>query len=205
MPKPEFRNQPAAREHDLVASLRAAGNFTKLLVILDRAGMTATLSDSTKGFTLFAPDDAAFAQLPAALVAKLTADPAQARAFILPYILSGRLTGGDLTRAASNLGLHDARRQAAQLAGRDSAQTAPRGGLRTFAGTPLQVSNRPDGGAGLTARSDAGLLVIFDAAASAGGTNGWPCCGRVTSADHVMANGVYHVITFTGADGGARR
>lgn len=165
----------------LLERLRAAGNFTKLLLVLDKAGLTDTLSNSTKGLTLFAPDDAAFALLPAVLVAKLTADPVEARAFILPYILSGKLMSKDLP-----------------------ILPPPRDRLKTFAGTTLQVSNK--GG-------EAGLLVIFDAAAmgvggsptGAGSSKGWPCCGRVTSADHLTANGVYHVITFAGADGGVWR
>lgn len=180
-PKPELRSQPTPESRGLIESLRAAGNFTKLLLILDKAELTATLANSTKGLTLFAPDDDAFALLPAVLVAKLTADTATARAFILPYILSGKLTSKDLP-----------------------ILPPPRNRLRTFAGTTLQVSHK--GG-------DAGLIVIFDTAAmgvggsptGAGGSKAWPCCGRVTSADHLTANGIYHVITFAGASGGVWR
>jgi uncharacterized surface protein with fasciclin (FAS1) repeats len=174
MPKPDFRGQSPRESQGLIESLRAAGHFTKLLVILDRAGLTDTLSNSTKGLTLFAPDDAAFALLPAVMVEKLTADPARARAFILPYLLNGKHASKELI------------------------QPAPRARLKTFAGTSLQVSNKG---------SDAGLLVIFDAAQTGVGglPTGWPCCGRVTSGDHLTANGVYHEITFASASGGVWR
>jgi len=154
----------------LVESLRAAGNFTKLLAIMDKAGLTETISASHKGLTLFAPDDDAFALLPAVLVADWNSDPTKARGWILPYILTGKLLSKDFTA------------------------TMPLSRLRTFAGTTLQFSN---GGR-------AGLLVIFDRASmgvggsptGTEGSKGWPCCGRVTSADHLTANGIYHVITF---------
>jgi uncharacterized surface protein with fasciclin (FAS1) repeats len=101
----------------LVASLRATGHFTKLLAVIETAGMTETLSDSTKSLTLFAPDDDAFALLPALLMANLNSDPASARGFILPYILTGKLLSKDLS------------------------PTLPRSRLRTFAGTTLSFSN----------------------------------------------------------------
>ena len=172
--------QPGARQGlateqsgGLVASLRATGHFTKLLALIETAGMTETLSDSTKSLTLFAPDDDAFALLPAVLVSDLNSDPAKARGFILPYILTGKLLTKDL------------------------ASTPSRSRLRTFAGTTLRFSN---------GRGGAGLLVIFDARSSgvggspigagADGSKAWPCCGWIVSADHVTANGIYHVINF---------
>ena len=87
-----FPNQPQT----LIESLRAAGHFTKLIALLDKAGLTDTLSDSTKSFTLFAPDDNAFALLPAVLVADSLADRTKARELLLPYILNGRFASKDL-------------------------------------------------------------------------------------------------------------
>jgi uncharacterized surface protein with fasciclin (FAS1) repeats len=179
--RPGARQSTAPEQNRrLVESLRAAGNFTTLLLVLDKAGLSDTLSNSTKGLTLFAPDDEAFALLPAVLVKRLTADPAEARAFILPYILNGKVMSEDLRILSPRRDL-----------------------LRTFAGTSLQVSNNPGAGAGLTAKDSAGLIVIFDVARRGvgGSPTGWPCCGRVTSADHLTANGVYHEISFASASG----
>jgi uncharacterized surface protein with fasciclin (FAS1) repeats len=39
----------------LIENLRAAGNFTKLLLVLDKADLTATLAARSKTVTLFAP------------------------------------------------------------------------------------------------------------------------------------------------------
>lgn len=178
--RPDAGPGVSAESRGLVESLRASGQFTKLLALIEEAGMTETLSNSTKGLTLFAPDDDAFALLPAVLVADLNSDPVKARGWILPYILTGKLLTKDLIAPV------------------------PHSRLRTFAGTTLQFSNR--GGS-------AGLLIIFNAAASGVGgspigmeaSKAWPCCGRVTSADHFTANGIYHVITFAGTDGGVWR
>ncbi len=58
------------RSKDLVALAQSNGQFTKLSAALKAAGLTATLQG--KGpFTLFAPTDAAFAELPQDAVAEL--------------------------------------------------------------------------------------------------------------------------------------
>jgi hypothetical protein len=177
MPKPDWRSQSRRESRGLVESLREAGNFTKLLVILDKAGLTDTLASPAKTVTLFAPDDDAFALLPAVLLAELTADPAKARQFILPYIVAGKFTGKDLI------------------------PPVPRHRLRTLSGSSLQISKMSDANA---SPQWGGLLVIFDPAQMGvgGSPTGWPCCGRIVSADHLAANGIYHEITFASANGG---
>lgn len=177
MPKPELRVQASAGGRGLIESLRAEGRFTKLLALLDKAGLTETLSDSTNSFTLFAPDDNAFALLPAVRLADLMADPAKAREAILPYILNGRFTSKDLI------------------------PPVPRNKLLTLAGASLQTSRRVPVRKGATDM----LIVLFDTTQLNREERGWPCCGKIVSADHLASNGIYHAITFVTASGGVWR
>lgn len=177
MPKPGLRYVPHVDRRGLIENLRAAGHFTKLLALLDKAGLTNTLSDSNKSFTLFAPDDDAFALLPAVWLADLMADPAKARGFILPYILNGKFTSKDLI------------------------PPVPRDKLLTLAGSSLQTSSRVP----IKTGGSFSLIVIFDPARNKNEGNGWPCCAGIVSADHLASNGIYHAVTFVTASGGAWR
>jgi uncharacterized surface protein with fasciclin (FAS1) repeats len=181
-------NSTPLAEGGLVDSLRAAGNFTKFLLILDKAGLTETLSDETQSFTMFAPEDKAFtATVRPVALDSLLKDPESAKHWILPYILSGKFTSRDLVLQVQQ------------------------NKLLTLAGTSLQVS-------GNRQRDAAGLLVIFNQSTNSSPQSGarqstqrnrvenaWPCCGRVVSADHFATNGIYHVIDFAGTDGGVWR
>jgi uncharacterized surface protein with fasciclin (FAS1) repeats len=83
--RPDARHGAAPEQNrGIVESLRAAGHFTKLLALMETAGLTETLSRSTKDFTLFAPGDDVFALLPAVLLADLNSDPAKALSKGLP-------------------------------------------------------------------------------------------------------------------------
>lgn len=55
--------QPKPMHENIIETLQQAGNFNTLLEAIDAAGMTGTLSQSGH-FTLFAPNDEAFAKLP---------------------------------------------------------------------------------------------------------------------------------------------
>jgi uncharacterized surface protein with fasciclin (FAS1) repeats len=171
------QNVSPNRQQTLIESLRAEGHFTKLLALLDKAGLTGTLSDSSKSFTLFAPDDDAFALLPAVRLADLMADSAKAREAILPYILNGRFTSKDLI------------------------PPVPRNKLLTLAGSSLQTSRQVPVRKGATAM----LILLFDTAQLNKEDQGWPCCGKIVSADHLASNGIYHAITFVTASGGVWR
>jgi transforming growth factor-beta-induced protein len=88
-------------EDTIVGVAEAAGSFTTLLAALDTAGLTDTLN-SPGEFTVFAPTDAAFTDLLAALeieAADLLADPDLAN-ILLYHVLSGEYLAADVVANA---------------------------------------------------------------------------------------------------------
>ena len=72
------RDSGAATRKDIVETAREAGKFTTLLTAIDRAGLRATLAGEGP-FTIFAPSDEAFAQLPEGAVQTLLGEPSKLR------------------------------------------------------------------------------------------------------------------------------
>jgi uncharacterized surface protein with fasciclin (FAS1) repeats len=87
----------AAQDHsghsapDLVDVASEAGAFTTLLAAAEAAGLVDTLR-SEGPFTVFAPTDEAFANLPDGTVESLLADPEALRTVLLYHVVSGRVT-----------------------------------------------------------------------------------------------------------------
>ena len=78
---------------DLLQTAERAGGFTTLLAAVDAAGLAGVLQGEGP-FTIFAPTDAAFAQIPAADLQALLENP-QALAAILTYhVVAGELLSG---------------------------------------------------------------------------------------------------------------
>ena len=69
----------------------SAGTFNTLLAAAEAAGLVDTLK-STGPLTVFAPNDEAFAKLPAGTVEALLADPAKLKAILLYHVVSGEVT-----------------------------------------------------------------------------------------------------------------
>ncbi|MBA3517875.1 MAG: fasciclin domain-containing protein [Rhizobiales bacterium] len=86
-----------AEAADIVDTAAGAGTFTKLLAAVEQAGLTALMR--TPGpFTVFAPNDAAFAALPPEVAGRLM-DPANKAelAKVLSYhVVAGRLATADV-------------------------------------------------------------------------------------------------------------
>lgn len=82
---------------DIVQTATDAGTFTTLLAAVQAAGLVETLKGPGP-FTVFAPNDAAFAKLPKGTVEGLLADPAALRSVLTFHVLSGRVTAGDIVR-----------------------------------------------------------------------------------------------------------
>ena len=67
---------------DIVQTAVAAGQFTTLASLLQKAGLVDTLATGGP-FTVFAPTDAAFAKVPKATLDALAADPGRLKAVLL--------------------------------------------------------------------------------------------------------------------------
>ena len=87
---------------NIVETAKSAGTFNTLVAAVTAAGLADTLS-SPGPFTVFAPNDAAFAKLPAGTVESLLADIPK-----LTKILTYHVVSGDV-RAADVVKLHEAK------------------------------------------------------------------------------------------------
>lgn len=85
---------------DIVQTAVAAGQFTTLAALLQKAGLVDTLATGGP-FTVFAPTDAAFAKVPKATLDALAADPAKLKAVLLYHVVPGRVTAADVVKLTS--------------------------------------------------------------------------------------------------------
>lgn len=84
-----------ARAADIVDTAVAAGSFTTLVTAVKAAGLVHTLKG--KGpFTVFAPNDAAFAKLPPGTVESLLKDKAKLAAILKYHVVPGRVKAADV-------------------------------------------------------------------------------------------------------------
>jgi uncharacterized surface protein with fasciclin (FAS1) repeats len=73
------------------------GNFNTLVAAVKAAGLAETLQGPGP-FTVFAPTDAAFAQLPAGTVDALLMDKEKLASILTYHVVSGRVVSADITR-----------------------------------------------------------------------------------------------------------
>eukprot|EP00091_Calanus_sinicus_P015631 TRINITY_DN3408_c0_g1_i2.p3 TRINITY_DN3408_c0_g1~~TRINITY_DN3408_c0_g1_i2.p3 ORF type:complete len:116 (+),score=48.32 TRINITY_DN3408_c0_g1_i2:3-350(+) len=85
----------AAQAGNIAEELTAAG-ATTLVDFVVKAGLAETLSGPGP-FTVFAPDNAAFAKLPADLVATLSGDVELLKKVLLFHVLPGSVMSKDVT------------------------------------------------------------------------------------------------------------
>lgn len=76
---------------DIVDTAVAAGSFKTLVAAVQAAGLVDTLK-STGPFTVFAPDDEAFAKLPAGTVDGLLKNVPKLKAILMYHVVAGKLT-----------------------------------------------------------------------------------------------------------------
>ena len=79
---------PPAATKDLLTTAADAGSFTTLLSAVEAAGLTETLKGPGP-FTLFAPDDEAFAKLPKGELDRLIKDKKKLAAVLGYHVISG--------------------------------------------------------------------------------------------------------------------
>lgn len=85
----------AAPSGDIVETAVAAGSFTTLATALEAAGLVETLKGEGP-FTVFAPTDSAFAQLPDGALESLLADPEKLSKVLTYHVVPGKVTSADV-------------------------------------------------------------------------------------------------------------
>ncbi len=80
---------------NIIATLQASGEFTKLLAALQATNLTGLIS-SHPNLTLFAPTDAAFAQLPPGQLDQLMKSPQQLQALLTYHLVATTIRDADV-------------------------------------------------------------------------------------------------------------
>jgi uncharacterized surface protein with fasciclin (FAS1) repeats len=107
--------QTPASAQNIVETAASAGNFNTLTTLVKRAGLVKALEG--KGpYTVFAPTDAAFAEVPKATLARLARNRAALRSVLLLHVAKGSLTAAKVTKRRSVTTLNG-QRLAIQLRG----------------------------------------------------------------------------------------
>ncbi len=83
--------------HDIIDTAVAAGSFKTLASAVTAAGLIATLK-GTGPFTVFAPNDEAFAKLPAGTVDDLLKDIPKLKAILTYHVLAGKVMAADVLK-----------------------------------------------------------------------------------------------------------
>ena len=86
----------APRADDLVTVAQRAGTFNTLLAAVKAAGLADTLKGGP--FTLFAPSDAAFAQLPPGAIDALLKDLPKLKSVLLYHVVAGVHMASDVLK-----------------------------------------------------------------------------------------------------------
>lgn len=85
---------------DIVDTAVAAGNFSTLVTAVQAAELVDTLK-SQGPFTVFAPNDAAFAKIPAADLNALVADKAALTNVLTYHVVAGKVMAADVVKLTS--------------------------------------------------------------------------------------------------------
>jgi len=105
--------QPSAPK-DIVSVATAAGNFSTLIAAVEAAGLADTLAGEGP-FTVLAPSDAAFGQLPKEQVDGLLNDTEALKKVLTYHVIAGALSAGDLLEQGEAKTVNGAKVSLAQL------------------------------------------------------------------------------------------
>ena len=87
---------------NIIDTLESDGRFTTLVTAMRAAELNDTLSDPDSNFTLFAPTDNAFQNLPSGTMDSLLADPqGNLLQILLSHVVSGKVMSADLAKLTS--------------------------------------------------------------------------------------------------------
>lgn len=87
-------------EKNIVETARGAGSFTTLVTAVEAAGLEETLSDGGP-FTVFAPTDEAFAELPEGTIDSLLAEPGRLAEVLTYHVVPGRVSAAEAVELSS--------------------------------------------------------------------------------------------------------
>ena len=87
-----YKKDPKA---NVVTALKANGKFSTLVTAVNASGLVKTLKGPGP-YTVFAPDDEAFAKLPKGALDELLKDKAKLKSVLLFHVVSGELMPSDL-------------------------------------------------------------------------------------------------------------
>ena len=85
---------------NILQTAQAAGTLDTLIIAFDRAGLSDVLEQEGP-YTVFAPSDEAFANLPAGAVESLLAAPETLADVVNYHLVPGRMTAADIARRVS--------------------------------------------------------------------------------------------------------
>jgi uncharacterized surface protein with fasciclin (FAS1) repeats len=91
------QNGTTGSSKTIVQVATEAGSFKTLLAAVEAAGLAETLQGAGP-FTVFAPNDAAFAKLPAGTLDGLLANKAELASILTYHVVSGRVSAADLMK-----------------------------------------------------------------------------------------------------------
>lgn len=94
------RSAPSTASRSILEIAREREEFSTLVTALDRSGLAQTLLDGGP-YTLFAPSDEAFAQLPEGAVDSLLLSPGTLANVLSYHVVPGRMTAADVAARAS--------------------------------------------------------------------------------------------------------
>lgn len=93
---------PAPAAADLTQTAKNTGIFSTFAKAVDAADLGATLSEPGP-YTIFVPEDSAFAKLPPAKLKALLADKAALARLLKYHVVSGRITSKDMAQGETDL------------------------------------------------------------------------------------------------------
>ena len=118
----------ALPKDDIVTTAKSVASLSTLVTAVGAAGVAADLSAPNGPFTVFAPNNDAFAKLPAAELQYLLAHPAELRAILFYHVTDHRIYADEIkdyaVRGRMTRGLQAGRQAAGAL--RPSPRVPPR-------------------------------------------------------------------------------
>ena len=93
-------SEEQAASKDIVETAMAAGQFSTLVKAIQTAGLVEVLKGPGP-FTVFAPTDQAFSELPAEELDALMKDPAKLKQLLLHHVVAGKLMGQEVAKQTS--------------------------------------------------------------------------------------------------------